>query len=111
VQAEKGSRPYYPPTLLIVDSASGIVLPPVMSEPGAWHQAFQNHLLDLCEQMEGAPREIRLRDEALVALLAPIADALKVRLRRSADLPALDDARDGLLEAMGVGRPDDMDVW
>jgi hypothetical protein len=109
VQGEKGGRPYYPPTLLIVDSASGIVLPPMISEPGAWRQAFQGHLLDLCEQMNGAPREIRLRDEALVALLAPIAGALKVRLRRSADLPALDDARDGLLEAMGVAGPDDMD--
>lgn len=56
------------------------------------------------------PGEIRLRDEALVALLAPRADALKVRLRRSADLPALDDAGEGLLEAMGLAGPDDMDV-
>jgi hypothetical protein len=109
VQGEKGERPYYPPTLLIVDSASGMVLPPMITEPGAWRQAFQGHLLDLFEQMDGAPREIRLRDEALAALLAPIADALKVRLRRSADLPALDDAREGLLEAMGLAGPDEMD--
>jgi hypothetical protein len=109
VQDEKGGRPYYPPTLLIVDSASGMVLPPMITEPGAWRQAFQGHLLDLCEQMDGAPREIRLRDEALADLLAPIADALKVRLRRSAALPALDDAREGLLEAMGLAGPDDMD--
>ncbi len=109
VQGEKGERPYYPPTLLIVDSTSGMVLPPMMSDPGVWRQAFQEHLLDLCEQMEGAPREILLRDETLTALLTPIADALKVRLRRSSDLPALDEAREALLEAMGLGGPDTMD--
>jgi hypothetical protein len=110
VQDEKGGRPYYPPMLMIVDSASGMVLPPMITEPGAWRQAFQSHLLDLFDQMEGAPREIRLRDEALAALLAPIAEALKVRLRRSTDLPALDDAREGLLDAMGFAGPDDIDV-
>ena len=76
--------------------------------PGAWRQAFQDHVLDLCEQLAGAPSEIRLRDEALANLLVPIANALKVRLRRSADLPALDDAREGLLDAMGLAGPDDM---
>ena len=110
VQGEQGGRPYFPPTLLIVDSASGMVLPPMITEPGAWRQAFQDHVLDLCEQLAGAPREIRLRDEALADLLAPIANALKVRLLRSADLPALDDARAGLLDAMGRAGPDDSDL-
>lgn len=50
-----------------------MLLPPKITEPGVWRQAFQGHLLDLCEQMEGVPREIWLRDEALAALPAPIA--------------------------------------
>lgn len=49
VEGEKGGRPYYPPTLLIVDSASGMILPLMISELGAWRLAFQGHLLDLCE--------------------------------------------------------------
>ena len=101
VQDSTDERPYYPMVCMFVDRATGMVLPPALTHPEEWRIEYQNRLLMLVEQMGMVPREIAVRSPELRGLLAPVAEALGIKLRVVKRLAALDEAREGLLGFLG----------
>jgi hypothetical protein len=100
VVAEPGHRPCFPRIWLQADARTGVVGTGEMLEPDRTPAALQEAFLSAIEQDALIPAEIRTASDESFALLAPIADALGVRLRRVRSTPALDMARDALVEAL-----------
>jgi hypothetical protein len=101
VQERRDQRPYYPMVCMFVDKGSGMILPPALAGPEEWRAAYRDHLPALIEQIAVMPREIIVRSAELRDLLAPVAEALGIKLRIAARLPALDEARDSMMAFMG----------
>ncbi len=97
-------RPSLPYLLMVVESKSGMVV---------GHETFlaDPSLEDMWGKVPGAlvhqfsktgiiPGEIRVRSGLLYALLQPIAEELRFRLRQNDYLPSLDEAKEELLHFM-----------
>jgi hypothetical protein len=97
VQDKPGQRPYYPMVSLFVDEASGMILPTELFGPENWQDAYGNHLLNMIEQMELAPKEIAVQNPELRDLLTPLARTLGIKVSMSRQLPSLEEARHSLL--------------
>jgi len=75
-------RPYFPNNAVVVHQASCFILHSNISPPEtAAPQALGEALLEAMEKSGRLPAEIRLRDEALAAYLAPLGKALAVKLK------------------------------
>jgi hypothetical protein len=59
--------------------------------------AFQQQLLDLIEQAHFLPKELYVKQPEARALLAPIAESLRIKLKTARALPMLDEAHNSLL--------------
>ncbi len=101
---EKSQRPSLPYLLMVVESKTGMVVA---------HETFLANpsLEDMWGRVPGAlvrqfsrtgivPREIRVRSGLLYALLQPIAEELRFRLRQNDFLPSLEEAKEELLHFM-----------
>ena len=101
---EKSQRPSLPYILMAVESKSGLIVAHETfiadsslenmygKVPGVMvHHFFKTRIL---------PQEIRVRSGLLYALLEPIAEELKIRLRVHDLLPSLDDAKQTLFHFM-----------
>ncbi len=99
--AEPGRRPFFPRIWLQADARTGIVGMGELMEPGEAPAALQEAFLSAIERVALIPAEIRTASDESLMLLAPVADALGVRLRRVDSTPELDMAREALFEAFG----------
>lgn len=97
VKDEGDDRPYFPYVFLWVDRGSGMVLPPHMAAASDFQTAFQEHFLALIEQAQFKPKEVAALKQEALDLLEPIASRLKIKLRRSRRLGALEAAQNSLM--------------
>jgi hypothetical protein len=97
---EKGTRPYYPYLLLLVNAQDGLIVNLELLEPHPSVEAMWGTVpLTLLQRLAGTgfiPQEIRVRSPLLAALLQGVAQTLKIRVQPAPVLPALDEARSGL---------------
>jgi tetratricopeptide (TPR) repeat protein len=108
VREENGDT-YFPRICLWVDAASGMIINIELSEPQ--EDSFPlvlRALQKLIDQLQGIPREIRMRDPQLAmqlrGRLAPLGDAVKIVVRES--LPALEEAFSGMAQFKALaGKP------
>ena len=112
VQDNPEETPYYPLFLLTVESKGNFLLPMSYmardeTTPGEVLQAFA----DALKTHKVHPKEIRCRDERTYALLKDFCEKADIKIGiHDGEMPALDDAEDGLWEYMsGGGRDDDDD--
>lgn len=83
------ARPYFIRMAMVVDRASGFLMPGGVVPPERQaHEALVDALLGGVEQLGCAPGEICVRDEELSELLEPLAKALGARLT-AGNLPAI----------------------
>jgi len=95
---ENHARPAFPHIALTADAQSGIVFPPEICLPGTpLADLLAKALWNALAVYPTFPAEVRVRNAAAQAMLAPLAAALGVRLRVAASLKALDEAKDSLL--------------
>jgi hypothetical protein len=92
-------RPFFPRVWFQADKETGVVGLSDLMEPGRTPADLQENFLAAVERYGVLPAEIRTASEESFALLAPIADALGIRLRRVRSTPALKQARDAMEEA------------
>jgi hypothetical protein len=96
---EKHCRPAFPHIAMAADRQSGIVFPPEIRLPesplsGLLAEALWK-ALEVCPTF---PLEVRVRNAATQAMLAPLAAALGIRLKVAASLPALEAAQESLMQ-------------
>lgn len=94
--AERGQRPYFPRVWFEADHKTGIIGMSDLLEPHRTPAEAQEAFLVALEQTRVLPAEIRTASDASFALLAPVAEALAIPLRRVRSTPALDAARHAL---------------
>lgn len=94
--AGAGQRPYFPRVWLQADSRTGVIAMSDLLEPERSPRNLQDAFLSLLGGQQSAPSEIRVADLSSLTLLAPIADALDVPLRRVKVTPALAEAREAM---------------
>lgn len=90
---QEGERPFYPKMTLIVDQSTGQILKFALSKGVEAAAAAAENLLKLVEEQRMLPRELWVGSEAAGDALLPIAEALKLELLWSPELPALSEAR------------------
>jgi hypothetical protein len=105
VRDEKGTRPYFPYVLLIVETRSGYVLGsellrPVPSLEAMWSQ-IPGQVVKQLHNVGLAPGEIRVRSDLLLQLLQPLTRQLRFRIKKARALRSLDPAKNMLLERFG----------
>jgi hypothetical protein len=98
----EGPRPYYPYMLMAVEAQSGMVLGSEMMKPDPSLEAMWGLIpftvASLFDSMDVVPGEVAVRSELLWQLLGRLAQELGFKLRQSFTLPALDAAKDFLLD-------------
>jgi hypothetical protein len=94
---ERGTRPYLAYMLLVVESASGMVLGSEVltadPTPEAMYGTVPANVAQLLARMNIRPREVRVRSMLLFQLIGILAHELGFEVRQSFELPALDEAR------------------
>lgn len=93
---QEGSRPFFPKMALIVDQSSGQILKFGLSKGDEAAAAMNEHLLTLIEELKAVPRELWVGSESAGDALLPLAEALKLELMFSPELPALSEAREAM---------------
>ena len=78
---EKKQRPYFPRMLTVLDHYSMMVLDFHMFEISSDAAEFRNHLLRFLEKIEMLPKEILIRKDETLQLIAPIASLLEIHVR------------------------------
>jgi hypothetical protein len=87
---------------LAIDAKSGFAYPPEVSSPDApTADVLARVVLRAIDSSGTMPREIHVRSGEFKALLKPLAQALGFSVRAKESLPALDFAKNHLLEMMG----------
>ena len=98
---EKKDRPFFPYLLMLVESASGVILGNDMLQPlpslDAMRAEFSIKVAEHLLRLGVKPLRIAVRTETTARSLAPLADELGIRIKLSPALPALDEA----MEFMG----------
>ncbi len=88
--------------VMVVDGKSGMAYPPELAGPDAeTGEMLEQAILRALETNAPVPREIHVRDQRQRALVEPLAEALGAKAVVKKSLPALDFARDSILEMMG----------
>jgi hypothetical protein len=99
---EKGERPYFPHMLLVVESASGMVLGSELLGPDPGLETMWGMVpLTLLRQfvrLRLLPHRIKVRSAFLARLLEPLAEELGIVVRATPNLPSLDEAKGFLLQ-------------
>ncbi len=99
---ERGTRPYFPYILLVVERESGMILASELLKPEPSLEAMRGsvpvRLVYLFAKMGVVPRQIRVRSPLLSQLLQPPAEELGFKIRRTRALRSLDQAKAFLLE-------------
>lgn len=91
--AEKGRRPYYPLTLIFVDSASFFILNAHVTTIDKYRMEFDEKLLETIERAKVIPEEILVNKEELAFLLGQAAERLGIKVRLVNKIPAAADVR------------------
>ena len=103
IQEEKGDRPVFPYMLLVVDAGTGMVVGTDLLEPLPSLEAMWSSVpLAVTQQLTGLglrPERLTVDSELLYGLLQPLAEASRFGLELASFLPALNEAREALLEA------------
>jgi hypothetical protein len=102
VQEQKGTRPIFPYTLMIVDAQSGFILATELlhvdpSLESMWGQ-IPAYVVTQLARTGLVPARVTVRSALLVQLLEPVAEELGFKLSRSDRLPSLDPAKEALLQ-------------
>lgn len=83
---------------LAVDAESGMILRPELASPATPAGGMAAKLLiGVIRSSEAFPAEVRVRDSRLRDSLLPLAESLGLSIRLVRRLPALEEARDGML--------------
>jgi Domain of unknown function (DUF6930) len=97
---EKGTRPYYPYMLLVVDAQDGLVLGVELLEPRPSVEAMWGKVPQvLVQRLAGTgviPQEVQVRSLLLAALLVGVAEELRIQVKHVPMLSALEAARSEL---------------
>lgn len=101
---ERGEQPYFPYSLLIVESESGMIIGTELLEPRpslqAMWQTVPNKLLGVLTGLGVLPETIHVEDELLAGLLK-ILEQLDLEIRLVDETPATDEAREGMMGFLG----------
>ncbi len=99
---ERGTRPYFPHMLLVVESGSGMVLGSELLKPESGLEKMWGEVpLMLVYQLARTgivPRQIKVRSPLLYQLLQPLGEELGFEVKPTPTLPSLDRAKDFLLQ-------------
>ena len=110
VQNASEEIPYFPVTLLAVESSTGYILqvPPVVN-----YEEDPEHLLNLFIEAlvneNVRPVKIKVRDARTHAFAKPLCDRLKIPLSTDEDMPALDDAEADFMAHFNMNDEEQMD--
>ncbi len=104
---DKGGRPYFPSTLLLVEGSRGMIIgfemmPPAETKEMLWGQIPLGIVSKLAE-LGARPKAIRVASELLATLLEPVGRELSCPIQQVAHLPALEEAREGIMQFSGGG--------
>ena len=90
VQDNRGMRPYFPYTCMVVDRSSGLIVHHEILPIGRMHgDAVRAEVCAAIERLRCIPETIAVRRDMLAALLAPLAVHLGNRIACEPKLPAL----------------------
>ena len=92
------NRPFFPYTYLCADHESGFLFDSVLAEPSMWQPEFCNAFLKSIETNKFLPKTLWVRKEELRELLEPVANRLRIEVRLTKKLPAIDRAKRELLK-------------
>ncbi|MEA3223989.1 MAG: hypothetical protein U9P49_12615 [Thermodesulfobacteriota bacterium] len=96
---EKKERPYFPRMLVIMDHRSMLVLDFYLFEISSDVSEFRNHFLSFLEKNKALPREILVRKDETLQLIAPVASLLKIHVKLSAELVAFEELRRSMFDS------------
>lgn len=101
----EGGRPYFSRVCVVCQASSGFMFNiqvggPSLSDP----QMLTDVILGSIERHGFIPASIRFADGVTVAALAPLSKALEIPFEHAKTLPAVRDARNGVIKALGSGR-------
>ncbi len=82
VREGRGSRPFYPCVFLCVDRDSGFILGVHMTEYGRMVQEGISWFAGMLADMGWGPEEVRVSQEAMESMLAPVTDVYEIPVRR-----------------------------
>lgn len=104
IEEKRGERPFYPYILLVVVAQADFILgselmQAIPSLEAMWG-AIPEKLVETLARTQSLPVEIRVRSELLYQLLAPVTEELEIALNLTNDLPALDSAREFMMQRM-----------
>lgn len=97
--AEKDRRPYYPLTLIFVDSVSFFILNAHVTTIDKYRMEFDEKLLETIERAKVIPEEILVNKEELAFLLGQAAERLGIKVRLVNKIPAAADVRKEMFKA------------
>ncbi|MCX6223622.1 MAG: hypothetical protein NTV01_02515 [Bacteroidia bacterium] len=102
---EKGSRPYFPATLFLVDGKSGMILGAEIIPPKPDYHSILSRipqtLLKMLTRAKACPVTIKYRHPDLESALEFIAGKTNIKLEYSPKLPALDKALRSFKDSLG----------
>lgn len=93
---QEEGRPFYPKMVLFVDQESGQILHFALSNREKASAEIVDALLTVIEKTKLLPGELWVGSKAAGEALLPLAEALKIVLRLSSQMPALTEAFDAL---------------
>ncbi|OIO06738.1 MAG: hypothetical protein AUJ52_11740 [Elusimicrobia bacterium CG1_02_63_36] len=97
-------RPYFARYLLLAHAPSGYILNALAVSPEhPVHQTIAEAVVQAIEKNGRKPSELHVHEDPLVAALSPLGKALGLRVKAKRFLPAIQEAKDGLIEAMAKG--------
>ncbi len=103
IPIDEGGRPFYPKMFLIVDQSSGQVLKHGLGDKTQIADDMAEAFLTLVEQLKYVPDEIWAVKEEVYVYLRQILRAFGPQAYLTDELPALEEAREGLLHYFGAG--------
>lgn len=106
--APPGERPFFPYALLIVDGKAGMplgveMLTPIPTPDDMWSDVAAN-VLHVLETGGFRPREFRVRNDMLFAILSTIGSQTGIKVKRARSLDKLDRIAEGLIAFLRRGR-------
>jgi hypothetical protein len=115
---KKGERPCFPYMLVIADQESGQLIAMELLEPRPSLESLfarvPQTLVDKLTEAGGLPQRLRVRSERVGDLLEPMAEQLRIHLRQSDRLKAIDSAlgfmSQQLLGTLGLDDDDEIDL-
>ena len=87
------NRPFFPYTYLCADHESGFLFDSVLAEPSMWQPEFCQAFLKGIETNKLLPNTLWVRKEELRELFEPVATRLRIEVRLTKKLPAIDRAK------------------